>query len=77
MPQEHLAWEAQTQASPERPQQVDGTVMVIELMSAIVFEGLEGLECLYDSVQRALKVVLDGCWELVRGTYGRKVSYAR
>ena len=28
LPQEHLAWAAQTQASPERPQQVVGTVMV-------------------------------------------------
>ena len=32
LPQEHLAWEAQTQASPERPQQVVGTVMVVGLM---------------------------------------------
>ena len=28
LPQEHLAWAAQTQAWPERPQQVVGTVMV-------------------------------------------------
>lgn len=29
LPQEHLAWEAQTQAVLERPQQVVGTVIVI------------------------------------------------
>ena len=29
LPQLHLAWEAQTQASLERPQQVLGTVIVI------------------------------------------------
>lgn len=28
LPHEHLAWAAQTQFWPERPQQVDGTVMV-------------------------------------------------
>ena len=29
LPQEHLAWEAQTQDWPERPQQVVGTGMMI------------------------------------------------
>ncbi|KAL1996337.1 hypothetical protein VTN49DRAFT_102 [Thermomyces lanuginosus] len=28
LPQEHLAWAAQTQPSPETPQQVEGRVMV-------------------------------------------------
>lgn len=38
LPQEHLAWEAQTQPSPERPQQVLGTAMMsFELGSLSVF----------------------------------------
>lgn len=41
LPQEHLASAAQTQASPERPQQVLGTVMVI--WEGLVVEAL--LDC--------------------------------
>lgn len=42
LPQEHLAWAAQAQAWPERPQQVVGTVMVMGggLMADVLFECL-------------------------------------
>lgn len=39
LPQEHLAWEAQTQAELERPQQVLGSVIVILRLKG----GLEGV----------------------------------
>lgn len=57
LPQEHLAWAAQAQAWPERPQQVVGTVMVMGGGLMVDIVRVSGFWCLVPNG-------LEWCWKV-------------